>query len=331
MEVILNKELKELKRAVSTEAFDRIKGNLILGFIKDLAGTSQYDYREPPFKLAYDGLTGEAVEYIGKGFLGHLSHAYSMHRAIEIAPHDLWFIVLTELATAIKKEPELCRPLFAQSSEKTTIMIPTADPKSIDLDFVICSLRKLCPVSVDLFIPELESVDPMARTAMYAAFADGVQHYYEYMTFLCGIPKLRLVGPKSDWTKLMLTSCTLSELFAEIGYAQVALYLEKVSRLFNRMLDVFNQVDVEFWRDIYTHKNVGSGGELDITGWITQFFMGDQRGKRLESFLTSVAIVPYTSLETGIEYRGVYGGFKREVLSDGFIKTGYAQLIYMKT
>jgi hypothetical protein len=104
-----------------------------------------------------------------------------------------------------------------------------------------------------------------------------------------------------------------------------------VEEIFEQIYESYDRCDMEdFWRDIYTHKNVGSGQQLDISGWIKDLYMGN-RGKRLENFLTSVAIVPYKNLDTGKEFKGVYGGFQRLVTEDRFIKTGYAQIIYAKT
>lgn len=331
MELILNNKLEEFPVQVRPEAYMKGIDRLVQGFVKDIT-VGMPSYNEPPqYVMVRHTLLEGNPEMVGKGFLGHLSHAYAHHRPIEIAPHDLWLIVLTELANAIKLEPVRCRSLFTRSDEKTTIIIPVNDPASINLDYLVEQLRGLVPVAVDKFVPTLSTLDDMARVTMYAAFADGVQHYYSYMTQLCGIPKIRLLGTQEDWKRLILSASFIKGFFDGVEYTEVVQYMARVEEIFEQIYESYDRCDMEdFWRDIYTQKNVGSGQQLDINGWIKDLYFGE-RGLRLENFLTSVAVVPYKNLDTGQEYKGVYGGFRRLVTADRFIKTGYAQIIYAKT
>lgn len=332
MELILNSKLQEHPVQVNPEAYMKGVERLVNGFVNGLAPGRLRRYDEPPPYMAlHHTLLEGNPEAVGKGFLGHLSHAYSYHRPIEIAPHDLWLIVLTELANAIKLEPDRCRSLFTRSDEKTAIIIPVTDPTRIDLDYLIGQLRDLVPVSIDKFIPTLSTTDDMVRATMYAAFADGVQHYYDYMTMMCGIPKIRLLGTQEDWKQLILSASFIKGFFGGVEYTKVVEYMARVEEIFEQIYESYDRCDMEdFWRGIYTQKNVGSGQELDISGWIKDLYFG-KRGARLENFLTSVAIVPYKNLDTGKEFKGVYGGFRRLVTEDRFIKTGYSQIIYVKT
>lgn len=332
MELILNSALEEHPVQVSNESYMKGIDRLVQGFVKDLTPGKMPRYNDPVAYMAvHHNLLEGNPETVSKGFLGHLSHAYSYHRPIEIAPHDLWLIVLTELANAIKLQPDRCRPLFTRSDTKTTIVIPVSDPTDINLDYLFAELRALAPVDIDKFIPEVSTLDDLARVTLYAAFADGVQHYYEYMTLMCGIPKIRLLGTQEDWKKLILSASFIKGYFGAVEYTKVVEYMTRVGEIFEQIHDSYDRPDMEdFWRDIYTHKNVGSGQQRDIDGWIKDLYFGNH-GKRLENFLTSVAIVPYKNLDTDQEYKGVYGGFRRLVTEDRFVKTGYAQIVYAKT
>jgi hypothetical protein len=332
MELILNSKLEEHPVQINPEAYKKGIERLVNSFMKSLSPGKMPRYNEPPpYVMLQHNLLEGNPEVVDKGFLAHLSHSYAYHRPIEIAPHDLWLIVLTELANAIKNQPDRCRKLFTRSDEKVAIVIPVDDPTSIDLNYLIEQLRSLVPVDIDKFVPELSTLDHKARVTLYAAFADGVQHYYDYMTLMCGIPKIRLLGTQEDWKKLILSASFIKGFFGSVEYTEVVQYMARVEEIFEQIYESYDRCDMEdFWRDIYTHKNVGSGQQLDISGWIKDLYMGN-RGKRLENFLTSVAIVPYKNLDTGKEFKGVYGGFQRLVTEDRFIKTGYAQIIYAKT
>lgn len=282
-----------------------------------------------PDYVPITSLGTDNVEEYQKGFLGALSNAYSMHRKITINPHDFWFIVLCEIATVIKTNSDACRPLFTKSQDKVDIVIPTDDPTTIDLAKVVEHLRALVPVNVDMFVPELSTMDDNVRVAMYASLCDGLQHYYNYMTFCCGIPEINVGGTKKDYELLLNNVAELAQVFKNIQFPEMVEYMIRVGDIFASILKTFVYEDKSFWTGIFTSRNEGSGGQLYIDGWITDLYFMKPDDTKIENFESSFAIVPYKNLDTGVEFKAVHGGFKRMIV-DGYVTTGYEGVIFQK-
>lgn len=262
------------------------------------------------------------------GFLQTLSEAYSHHEKVEIAPHDVWFMVLNELGQLIKANVEGCRPIFTNSSDSVSISVPVSDPTHLDVPAVIRELNRLMPMPVDTFVPSFSSTPADAQLAMYAALCDGVSPYYDYSTYCCGIPAIRLMGSESEWGELVNRVDTVRSLFDSVGYKKATTYLTKVSKVIWNISRTFDRVDVDFWKNIFTSQNMGSGGEVRITGWITDLFATQPEDRKLDNYLTTLAIIPYTNLTTNQDFKGVYGAFERQRTQDDFLRTGYASLVY---
>jgi hypothetical protein len=271
------------------------------------------------------------VETLQEGFVGLLSHAYSKHEKIEIAPHDIWYLVLSEIAIIIKGNVEACRPLFTKSQDVQNIKVQVADVTQIDLAAVVSQLRELIPVDVDVFVPmNLSTLTPESTIAMYAALCDGVSAYYSYSTFMCGIPEIRFTGTQQDWQSLLYRCGMIAAMFGTVNLPKAVEYMIGVGDIINEIQESFTAEtpNLDFFKGIFTSKNVGSGGELDINGWITKLYYEKRKSNKLENFMNSVTVVSYNNLETGREFKGVYGAFERLRTDDDFVKAGYANLIF---
>jgi hypothetical protein len=146
---------------------------------------------------------------------------------------------------------------------------------------------------------------------------------------MCGIPKIKVRGEESDYRLLAAASRELAEI---LSFSTEALtYYDRIAGLFDRMADTFvhgPEESAEFWRAIYTQENVGSGRQLDIDGWIRDFF--SKRPRRLESFHTSIAVVPYKNLETQNEYLSLVGAFTAFQDSEGFWRLNFQEAVFQK-
>jgi hypothetical protein len=268
-------------------------------------------------------------EAVQLGFLGMLSQAYSQHLKVEIAPHDIWYMIMTEIADIIKNNSEVCRHLFTSSDKKVDISVPTNDVTKIDLSLVVQQLHELVPVDVNLFAPQFSTLDQHSQLACYAALCDGLQVYYSYSTFLCGIPAIRVVGSREDWDLMVTNLKEIKALFETTGLNEFVNYLVEVNNLIQGMIDnSFDKPRAEFWKDIFTQKNVGSGGGLQISGWITKLFFRKCELPKLENFPSTISVVPYVNVETKRNFIGVNGAFQRIRTEDGFVKTSYRQMVF---
>lgn len=331
MQIILNPDLEErfYKREAHyvVQDFDYFTRDLS----RHLDKIEGKDYKLlngiPDFNLdpAKPGFSQYQVNY-----LELMSSAYSSHYKIEIAPHDLWFIVLSELAAVIKANKEQVRHLFTTSTEKKTIQVDTNDVTKIDLNLVVTQLRDLVPTDIGLFVPEFSTHTPESKLACYAGLCDAMKVYYSYETRLCGLPELRITGTKEDW--LLFHEC-LEELSKDtlLGIVPgVKQWLYTVQTIIVEFIHVtgVQAPDISFWKDVFSKNNVGSGGDFVISGWITKLFMYKPRMFKLENFSAALATVPYKNVDTGREFTAVYGALKGIRTEDGFMKAGYAGLVF---
>lgn len=264
------------------------------------------------------------------GFVGMLSEAYSSHLPVVVAPHDFWFIANSELAAMVSKNPEQFRHIFsAQASGKETLLIPTGNVTKIDYLALVDILDEKIPDREikELLIPGLTTIDASVFYALCATMADTCQHYYEYMTFCCGIPKIKVRGEAADYVLLAESSRRMAEI---LSFSKDAVtYYSRIAGLFDKMADSFNSDNpAKFWRDIFSQKNVGSGAQKDIDGWIREFFT--ERPARLESFNTAIAAVPYKNLETQNDYLSLVGAFTAFEDSEGFWRLNFQEAVFQK-
>lgn len=265
-----------------------------------------------------------------KNLFGLLSASYSHHLKVTITPTDVWFLLLTEIAGLVTANAETCRPLFTRSPGKIEIMVPTGDVSMIDLNEVMAQLRGLVPVDIDTFLPVFSTDTPASQYACVAAFCETVKSYYSYMTFCCGIPAVEVAGTKADWERLDARLSHLTGLFASTGL-DINGWMARVRPIIARFIDALDgRVDVDFWRNIFTQKNIGSGGELLINGWITTLVREIPDMPKITNFPKLYAVVPYKNAETGRNFFGVHGGFCANRNADGFHSLGYAEIIMEK-
>lgn len=321
MIVVLDESLEEKPRMENTcEYVER----------RLLANAEKKGYNKSIMSDLRDRSLNPNETFFTLGLVGMLSHAYSKHLPIALGPHDFWFVANCELASIIAKNPEQFRDVFSSQEGTQTLLLPTGNPAQIDYILLAQLLDSRFPNKEisELIIPSLSTSTVKVHNAFCASMADAVQHYYDYMTFLCGIPKIKVLGTADDYRKLSENSRKLAEIM-EINSAALT-YYDRISGLFDRMAETFEREDgnAEFWRGIYTHKNVGSGPQLDINGWIRDFF--SKRPARLENFNTSIASVPYKNITTDGEYLGFTGAFAAVRDSEGFWNSDFREAIFQK-
>lgn len=319
MIVTLNSELKPVDLSASARAWN----------LQRLTRTLAFKAKDKGYTRALRGLPENDAVY-HEGFMGLLSHCYSNHLPIAIRPHDFWFIANMELAAIIAKNVEQFRHIFTDSPEKKQVVIEVKSYDSIDYVALADALESRIPNKdvLDLLIPHVSTMSGIEFGALCATFADMVQHYYDYMTMCCGLPMIKVLGKPEDYRLLADNAIKLRDIFRFND--ETATYYERISGLFNRMSDSFGDPHPEnFWRDIYTHKNVGSGGELSITGWIRDFY--SKRPDTLKNYSTSIASVPYKNIETQREFIGLVGAFSSYVdHPHGFYRARYSSVTYEK-
>lgn len=292
----------------------------------ELNGGVQLRYNEPS---RYEVIYEERVQddaMIGKGFLSHMSKAYSQHFKIAVNPQDFWFIVMCELAAVVGKNPSTYQNIFTHSAEKQTILVPTGS-FHLPVELVVEQLRSLIPVGVDLFLPAFSTATRDSDLAIACALLHTVKHYYNYSMFCCGLPAVKVNGSKADWQLFNGNVSKLKILFVDTG---VEAYLAQVEALINELITATFDSSVEttktFWESVFSKNNIGSGGQATLSGWIAQLYT-KRDDVKVENFEKSLAVVPYDLKESGEKFLMIVGGFMATADFDGFYTTQYSKVV----
>lgn len=276
---------------------------------------------------------GKVVRGIGDhertqiGFINVLADAYSRHIGLVINPHDIWFVILANVVSLMRRSPDDFRNIFTDSDQKKDLVIQQDHATDINTDVLLDALRAAAPVDISVFLPKFSGATPEANLAMSACVLDMAQHYYNYGMFCCGIPAIDLRGTREDWIAMCSAIDQIMTLVhasrgRETFVAPVLKYLDAALTVGSNILLSFDQDQTEFWADIFTNNNVGSGSDLEVNGWICDLYHNVQRGSLIRSFHDAVAKFPYKSLSTGQHYLMVHGAFGSKV-EDGFVTTVY--------
>lgn len=279
-------------------------------------------------------------------FFYALSYAYSYHLVMRINPHDLWMIFLSEVAGAINASPDTYRSLFTDKPEgKINLKVQTNDITHLPIDSIMDLLRIYVPVDPDKFVPAFSTHTEMSRLACTATFLDAVKSYYSYMTFCCGLRGVEIMGTVEDWRLFETRVREIGAMFAPFipqtvgeikdtdpfgrGTGRVPrlskMYFDRLAARIAKITASLEGGDTTFYQTIYSETRVGSGGQVDVNGWISEFYT-DNPG-RFENYPKSWAIVPYKNLETEREFTAVYSAF-HGLETDGVLEVAYSHYVF---
>lgn len=319
MIITLNPELVECTKTVEYD--------LELSIFRELN-----PYRREKATLEYRPLV--CIPYsnlINSGLVGLLSEAYSNHRKVAIAPQDVWMLLISEIAIEVNAHAVTYRELFTDSDEKQELSVPSGSMTDMPMHVLSNMLSKCVNFDAELLFPVFSTSTHMSDEMTHALFCDMASPYYDYSMFCCGIPEIKLMGTWDDWEHLYFNWQSLNAVFTSAN-ANLTEYFARVDHVLKQILFTFSADDanVGFWENIFTQKNVGSGGELAINGWIADLFMKLHSFKKISNFTTTQAIVKYSQSQTNREFAAVYGGFNYETHDDGFIQLMYSKHVFEK-
>lgn len=260
------------------------------------------------------------------GFVNVVAEAYSSHLGLVLHPHDIWYVVLSNIAAIVGKNPKGYQGLYTTSDEKQEILVVQDHPTDINIDALIAQLRERMPVDIAMFLPELSTATPQANLAMSAAVLDAAKHFYDYGMFCCGIPFIDLRGEVEDWNTLSWCINDMNNAIAKLDKPQMAQplskYLRDVNYVILEIAKAYTEDQSEFFRDIFTKENVGSGGDLKITGWICELYHNTNQGDLIRSFHDGISSFPYKNVSSGQHFMMYHGAFGSNV-TDGAIEIAY--------
>ena len=271
-------------------------------------------------------------------FMNYVLACWGGHHGVVIRPDIIWFELLCELASLVAEHPDRFRHLFTKEAEgKQLIMIQTATPHLIPLDELMERLKELVPCDSAPFLPQFSTAGKASRFAHYAAFADMASPYYNYATFLCGIPKIIVAGTEQDWDLMGKSWDLIYKLMKPEPGSEEDLWFARVDAILAGISIHLEdgspsaESTQRFWSGFFTAEKCGSGHEFAINGWMTSLYRTEPEGVRKpENFLPHQAVVNYTDLSGGTEYSMRVGVFCSLLDEDNFLSPNFGTVVLEK-
>ena len=231
-----------------------------------------------------------------------------------------WNMVLNNLAFEVNRIPETYRKYFTDSDDKKEIVVEQGG-HLIDPELIINRLKNLIPDNnMDSFFPTFSTDDDMSAIANNITFLDMVSPYYNYGMLLCGIPKIKVLGTEEDWRWFMFSLGELTGLLEEANDYLVGVAL-RVAEIADNTCD---------YSQIFSLQRCGSGGQMEVNGWIRDFFIEQPRVPYPENFVPCISKIDYKNYnEGGKEYRLYAGLFSSEV-EDGYLVPAFNTQYFKK-
>jgi hypothetical protein len=211
-------------------------------------------------------------------FFKTMQDCFNDHLPFALRPEVLWYLIIHEVATAVRLNPEKYRDYFTESDEKETITV-LAETGRLPTEWVpyiemfASKIQERMPRNLrNLVCSEYSTSTLEASAATNVAFMEASSPFYDYrMRLLCGLPLIRLEGEADDYAKLASNANALKEMFSEV----LGPYFTHLIPVLDKIADqaAGAPVDHEFWGSICNHDSGsgGSDGSDDLGGWITAF------------------------------------------------------------
>jgi len=211
-------------------------------------------------------------------FFQSVHQCFAEHYPLALSPEVLWFLIMHEVATTVRLNPDSYREIFTEAAKgKTDIHVrdDTLLKGSFDNDWTVAlelirgELGKLIPGDLTgTMLPKLSTSTPETETACIVGLMDAASPFYDYHVWTrCGLPRIRLLGQAEDYLKL-----------AEGALALAPLFKEHLEAYFTHLIPVLNTlaeqahgdpVDLDFWKSAYKFDS-GSGSDK-FNGWLSTF------------------------------------------------------------
>jgi len=253
-----------------------------------------------------------------RNYLDYLEECWRWHYGVIISPTILWNMVLNNLAYRVNQEPETFHKYFTESDEKQEILVQQGG-HLIDVKLLIAGLQGRIPSSLlgDSF-PAFSTDTPMSDIADYTAFLDMVSPYYNYSMYLCGLPKVKVLGTSGDWAKLMFTLGKVTTILPECQDYLVGVAI-KVAEIAENSCDYSN---------FFSLERCGSGSQVEVSGWIRDFFIEQPRVSYPENFISCISKIDYHNYNDGKDYR-LYAGLFTSEVEDGYLVPAFDNIYFL--
>ncbi|KAJ6582356.1 hypothetical protein B0H19DRAFT_1061773 [Mycena capillaripes] len=190
--------------------------------------------------------------------------AYNKHHALVIRPDDVWICILTQFNYFVTANAELLRANFVAHEGKEKLSVTTEGTR-YGLDFGAMSREMVDQLERSLVDPSLRAwvlpdfsttavTDTTVRVIVMMATLKAFFEY-EFCGIECGIPRVTLLGERSDYENIL----GRLEKLKEYGLEAIAWYhlLRPVIARFVAAFDApKSAANVDFWQKVAHYENM---------------------------------------------------------------------------
>jgi hypothetical protein len=237
-----------------------------------------------------------------KGYLEYLFYCWNFDLGIEIAPCYIWNIILWRICQYINKEQKKYSKIFTTSNNKITVEYI---PQGIDFNpqEFVSMIKDKIPSNINVWFPEFEYQPDLYKDSMYGLFAEMVQKYYGCMLLGCGCPKIRLLGTKEEWTKIITT-------LDNLPIKELCPYVNKAKKYVQEFID--NLDNQEYWKKFFYTIRCGSGSQKEYLGKIIELSEDNDNVDSVSNTLSKFQFEDKGCIQLNLrkEHIGENGGMK---------------------
>jgi hypothetical protein len=267
----------------------------------------------------YESITAFDTTITHRNYLRYLGHCWQAHYGAVISPTILWNMVLSNLAFEVNKNSGRYRKYFTESDEKQEIKVYQAG-NMIDPTLLMSIVSTKMPSDIVIHaFPDFSTDTHNSVIANYTAFLDMVSPYYNYSMYCCGIPKIRVLGTPEDWQLFADKCMRIIEIIPEFDA-----YLDVV-RL--RVLSIL--METVDYSKIFSLVRCGSGSQVEVEGWISDFFIEKPSVRYPENFISCISKIDYHCDNDGKDYR-FYAGLFTSKIEDGYLVPEFDGMYFVK-
>ncbi|KAK3597434.1 hypothetical protein CHS0354_040175 [Potamilus streckersoni] len=222
------------------------------------------------------------------GLVATVIEAYNKHLGLELAPDDLWVLIIQGVAIYLSDEQvaEENRKTFVNHAGKKELVVEgtkyNIKPKGICepnhnqtgwVGFVeeiaeLIQENTKCDIT-DVMTKPFTTTSPVESQVFRCCLMEAMQNYFSYRCILgCGIPEICLLGTLDDYKNIKERVDKLSKFLPDLNY-----WFDKVHKIVdNFILSKEGKSDINWWNRIVTETPIGSGGQVELSGWLGDMF-----------------------------------------------------------
>jgi hypothetical protein len=204
--------------------------------------------------------------------LAAVGRAFAEHRPLVLSPDAVWLTIAQGVAQHVRLNANALRGRLVRHEGKQQLVLQRSGVPSDAAEWAsaISGLRELLATQIGdgrarLLECDFSTTTDVDRIASQIVLLDAYSPFFSYwMSCICGIPELTLLGTPDDWRRIRERVDVIAELDLEWWCKSLRPITEHFARA------AAGNVDVAFWQRIYNPADAYGGSQ--ITGWITRLY-----------------------------------------------------------